>query len=74
MKKKKHKCICHDCEVECEILTFHAGRKAPELCPFCGSSIDLYEDRPLLKNFEDYDEFDDIKYFSDEDDDLMEDE
>lgn len=70
MAKKKHKCICDDCEAECEIIVSGPLRLSPEICPFCGSPINVYEDRPLLKNFEDYDEFDDLKYFSDEDDDL----
>lgn len=70
MGKRKNKCICHDCETEFQISVIGAIKSEPEICPFCGSSIDVYEDHPLLKNFEEYDEFDDIKYFSDEDDDI----
>jgi len=71
MKKKKKEYICHDCEAEFS-LEFK-GKKTPQMCPFCGDVISASDDRPLLKDFDDYDEFDDDEYYT-EDDDFFDDE
>jgi hypothetical protein len=68
MKKKPQNCICHECEVEFTIkITSKIGQKfIPEICPFCGDSLDVREERPLLKNFDDYDEFDEERYYEED--------
>ena len=68
MKAKPHNCICHECDIELTIkVTSKIGQKlVPEICPFCGDSLDVKDDRPLLKDFDEYDEFDDEKYYEDD--------
>lgn len=75
MGKKKRSCTCHECEIEFDIVIVgEKGKKAiPEICPFCGDSVDLHEDRPFLKDFDEYDEFDDDKYYTEDDDELDDD-
>lgn len=69
-KNKPHKCVCHECEIDFNItVTSQVGRnQPPQICPFCGDSIDLNDDRPLLRDFDEYDEFDEEEYYNDEDD------
>lgn len=69
MSKKPKKCICHECEVEFDIIiTGTNGKKlVPEICPFCGDVADVRDDRPFLKDFDEYDEFDDDGYYTDDD-------
>jgi transcription elongation factor Elf1 len=69
--KKSIKSICHECEVEftVKIDSFLSGKKklSVQICPFCGDVADTIEDRPLLKDFDDYDKFNDDEYFVDDD-------
>ncbi|CAB4141243.1 hypothetical protein UFOVP410_82 [uncultured Caudovirales phage] len=69
MKKKPHNCICHECDIEFTIkITGKIGQKlVPEICPFCGDSLDVREERPLLKDFDDYDSFDEDEYYDEPD-------
>lgn len=69
MSKKSKKCVCHECEIEFDIVVVsEKGKKAmPEICPFCGDIVDLRDDRPFLKNFDEYDEFNEDEYYSDDD-------
>ena len=71
MKKKNKKYICHECETQFTLtVTSSVNKKvSPEICPFCGDIVDLVEERPLLKNFDEYDELDDASYYIEEDDD-----
>lgn len=71
MKKKKKSYTCHECEINFS-LEFK-GKKTPQLCPFCGDSISVEDDRPLLKDFDDYDTFDDDEYFIYDEDDVVDD-
>ena len=79
MKKKKQKCVCHECSVTFDItitgiLTGDKQSKlTPQICPFCGDSVELDEDRPFLKDFDDYDDFDDDKYYNDDEDEIDDD-
>lgn len=67
MAKKKHKCICHECEVEFDLTIVGEKTKlVPEICPFCGDVCDLRDERPFLKNFDEYDDFNDEEYYSDD--------
>ena len=72
MAKKTKSCICHECEVEFDIVvtSIIGGKLVPEICPFCGDSVDIKDVRPLLKDFDEYDEFNDDQYYSDDEDDL----
>lgn len=69
-KSKSIKCVCHECEIDFQIkVTSHVGQnQSPQICPFCGDSIDVNDDRPLLRNFDEYDDFDEDEYYKDEDD------
>jgi hypothetical protein len=69
-KKAKKSCTCHECEVEFDIVitSTPGGRHTPQICPFCGDGVTLKEERPLLKNFDEYDEFDDDEYYTEDDD------
>jgi hypothetical protein len=71
-KKAKKSCVCHECEVEFDIVitSSPAGRHTPQICPFCGDSVDIKDDRPFLKDFDEYDEFDDDGYYTEDEDDL----
>lgn len=71
MAKKKHKCICHECEVEFDLTVVgedatEKSKLVPEICPFCGDVCDLRDERPFLKDFDEYDGFDDDEYYSDD--------
>lgn len=70
MKKKRKDCTCHECEISFTV-TF-IGRKTLQLCPFCGDAIDVHDDRPLLKDFDEYDEFDEEKYYAYDEEDFDE--
>lgn len=73
MGKKFKNCTCHECEVVLEIKVSstsggESGQKfLPQICPFCGDSLDIQTEAPLLKDFDDYDDFNDDKYYSDDD-------
>lgn len=67
MAPRPKKFVC--CECEAEFSLTYRGKAVPEICPFCGEDIDCLEDLPLLKDFDEYDEFDDVTYYSDDDDD-----
>jgi hypothetical protein len=75
MGKKKKSCTCYECEITFDVTITSSlngestSKLEPQLCPFCGDSVDLDEPRPFLKDFDEYDEFDDDKYYSDEDED-----
>lgn len=75
MGKKKKSCTCHECEVVFDVVikTAEKTNLIPEICPFCGDAVDLHEDRPFLKDFDEYDEFDDDKYYTDDDEDDVDD-
>ena len=55
MKKKKQTCVCHECAVTIEIVvtgTLTGDKRSkftPEICPFCGDSVDL-EENLVAKN------------------------
>jgi hypothetical protein len=69
MGKKKHKCVCHECQVDFDLtIVGDNTRLVPDICPFCGDCVDFRDERPILKDFDDYDKFDDAEYLSDEDD------
>lgn len=72
MGKKKTSCTCHECELsfEIKITSSQGSRPHPQICPFCGDSVDALDERPFLKNFDEYDEFDDDEYYSDSDDEI----
>lgn len=72
MKKKKKQLVCHECELEFELV--FKTKKVPQICPFCGDSIDCVDALPLLKDFDQYDDFEDDKYFDDDFEDYDEDE
>lgn len=72
--KKGTKCVCHECDVEFDIVVVgDKGKKlVPDICPFCGDVCDLRDDRPMIKGFEDYDD-DDLdfdKYYGGDDEDF----
>lgn len=74
-KPKTHKCCCTECEVYFTLIidkSYSDKNSLPEICPFCGETIKL-DSGPLLKNFDDYDEFDDDKYYDDYEDDIDDD-
>lgn len=75
MGKKKRACTCHECEVVFDVVikTAEKTNLVPEICPFCGDAVDLTEERPLLKDFDQYDEFDDDKYYREDDDEIEDD-
>lgn len=72
-KKKKKSCVCHECEVTFDITITgtlsgnEAFKLLPQICPFCGDSVDAEEPTPFLKDFDEYDDFDDDKYYTDDD-------
>lgn len=72
MGKKKKTCVCHECDVEFDVVikTAEKSNLLPDICPFCGDIIDLREERPFLKDFDEYDDFDDDKYYTDDEDDV----
>lgn len=73
-KTKKHKCYCAECDTQFTLAIdkSYSDRNAlPEICPFCGETIKL-DSGPLLKNFDEYDDFDDDKYYDDFEEDLDE--
>ncbi len=65
MRQKKKSFVCNDCEAEFQL--YFKGKKTPQICPFCGESVNLVDERPFLKDFDEYDEFDDAEYFSEDD-------
>ena len=69
MSKKTKKCTCHECEVEFDVVikTADKTKLIPEICPFCGDIVSINESTPFLKNFDEYDDFDDDKYYTDDD-------
>lgn len=75
MAKKKHKCICHECQVEFDLtITNEVNSKlVPDICPFCGDVVDLRDERPFLKDFDDYDDFNDDEYYVDDEDEIDDD-
>lgn len=67
MSKKKHKCVCHECQIEFDIVIVTVNtRSVPEICPFCGDCADIRDERPFLKDFDEYDKFDDDEYYADD--------
>lgn len=73
-KTKTHKCCCTECEIYFTLAidkSYSDKNILPEICPFCGETIKL-DSGPLLKNFDEYDEFDEDKYYDDYEDDLDE--
>jgi hypothetical protein len=66
MGKKTTKCVCHECDVEFDIVVVgENGKKlVPDICPFCGDVCDLRDERPFLKDFQEYDDFDFDKYYN----------
>ena len=72
MKKKKKSCECHECEVtfDITITSLEGSKLIPQICPFCGDAVDVKDNRPFLKDFDEYDEFDDDKYYAYDEDDL----
>jgi hypothetical protein len=79
MAKKKNKCVCHECEIYFDVVvtgsltSTGATRMLPQLCPFCGDSIQLEDERPFLKDFDEYDDFDDDKYYTEDEDEIDDD-
>ncbi|MFN4975335.1 MAG: hypothetical protein ACK5GV_08830 [Bacteroidota bacterium] len=78
-KKAAKKYTCTECDsiIEIKILSNESEEHNKiQFCPFCGDYLDdeseprKHEDRPLLKDFDDYDEFDDEKYYDDYEEDL----
>lgn len=70
---KNKKYICEECEVVFSIkITSHLSdvstKKIVEICPFCGDVVVSHNSEPLLKSFDDYDNFQDDYYIDDEDD------
>lgn len=67
--KKTTKCVCHECDVEFDIVVPRdAGKKlVPDICPFCGDVCDLRDERTLVKTFEEIDDFDLEQYYDQED-------
>lgn len=76
-KKRAKKYICSECDsiVEIKIISNDSDEHTKiQFCPFCADYLDedsnkKHEAGPLLKDFDDYDEFDDDKYYSDDLDD-----
>lgn len=66
MKKKKKSFVCNDCEAEFQL--YFTGKKTPQICPFCGELVNFVDERPFLKDFDEYDNFDDMEYYSEDDD------
>jgi ssDNA-binding Zn-finger/Zn-ribbon topoisomerase 1 len=69
---KNKKYVCEECEVVFTIkIVEHLGsssdKKIVEICPFCGDVADTWNTTPLLKDFDDYDNFEDDYYTDDED-------
>lgn len=76
MRKKTTKCVCHECDVEFDIVVISDNGKklVPDICPYCGDVCDLRDERTLIKDFEEYDKLDFDEYYDkdvyeDEDDD-----
>ena len=67
-KKKKVAIECDQCQTSAKI-EFSKKGSSVQCCPFCGEEVDIIqpEDRPLLNNFDDLDEFDESEYYGDED-------
>ena len=70
MSKKNNVHICHECEVEFKVSILSKDKKKLpiQICPFCGDSADHINTSPLLKDFDQYDQFNDDEYYSSEDD------
>ena len=59
---KKYNFICEYCDSEFLI----EGNSEDEVsyCPYCGEECTHIEDLPLLKTFEDMDEFNEMEYYN----------
>lgn len=71
MKKIKKELECYECELKFTLQ--FKGKKSPQCCPFCGEGIHVVDTAPFLKDFDEYDDFDDAKYFEEDDLDFDED-
>jgi hypothetical protein len=57
---------CDNCVTE---FTVSGPKRAViAFCPFCGEDISRPDDRPLLNSFDDLDEFNEVDYYNQEDD------
>ena len=65
MKKAKKDVECYECDLKFTIT--YKSKHLPQCCPFCGEGVTIVDERPFLKDFDEYDDFDDAEYFSEED-------
>lgn len=81
-KKPSKKYTCTECDsvIEIKVISNDSDEhNKVQFCPFCADYLDdetenkKHEEGPLLKDFDDYDEFDDEKYYDDYEDGLNED-
>jgi hypothetical protein len=81
-RKAAKKYICTECDssIEIKVITNESEEHNKiQFCPFCGDYLDdeaseKRDSGPLLKDFDDYDEFDEDKYYDDYEDDVDENE
>ena len=66
MKKAKKDIECYECDLKFTLQ--YKSKKIPQCCPFCGEGIHVPEDTPFLKDFDEYDNFDDVDYFTENED------
>jgi predicted RNA-binding Zn-ribbon protein involved in translation (DUF1610 family) len=66
-KKKKSKIECDHCGGVC-IIEIKTKKLSIQCCPFCGEAVQVRDDdnRPLLNNFDDLDNFDERNYYADD--------
>ena len=65
MTKKKHDIECTGCG---ELYTItYKGKQAISFCPLCGEEINVDDEKaPLLNDFDQMDEFDEDKYYKED--------
>lgn len=76
--KSGKKYTCAECcnSIEIKIISMESDEYTKvQFCPFCSDYLEDFsenkkEEAPLLKDFEDYDEFDDEKYYDDYEDEV----
>lgn len=66
MKKIKREIECYECDLKFTLQ--YKGKKMPQCCPFCGEGVHVVEETPFLKDFDEYDNFDDVDYFNESED------
>lgn len=64
MKKLKKEIECYECDLKFTLQ--YKSKKTPQCCPFCGEGIHVAEESPFLKDFDEYDNFDDADYFTEQ--------